>query len=132
VVTSVLLVDIAWRRLNVADWFRRRAPAGLAVVTGTDASLGAFRAVKSGRRDVDSQRKSLRERVETLAAAQPASETPPPVAGMGFPTVEGTTPPAAPTTAATEAPAGENYANRLMSAKKRAKEQIRDQEKDGK
>src|SRR6185369_5320648 len=48
-VTSILFLDIAWRRLNVADWVRPKSK-GLAVATKTDASLGAFRTVKSGRR----------------------------------------------------------------------------------
>jgi len=31
IVTGSLFADIAWRRLNVADWFRRRAPIGMPV-----------------------------------------------------------------------------------------------------
>ncbi len=128
IVTALLFVDIAWRRLNIADWFRAHSPAP--VIVRTDASLGAFRAIKSGRRAVDSQRQSLRQRVETLAAAQPAA--PPPPAGtpaMGFPVVE--TPPAT-TQEPAATPAGENYAHRLLTAKRRAKEQIREQEKENK
>jgi uncharacterized membrane protein len=133
VVTGSLFADVAWRRLNVADWFRRRSPAGMPVITRGDASVGAFKAVKSGRRDVDSQRTTLRERVEALAAAEHAA-TGPKVGGVG--TVDpvtgvdaSTTPPASTATPATEA--GEGYANRLMGAKKRAKEQIREQEREG-
>jgi uncharacterized membrane protein len=126
-VTGSLVADVAWRRLNVADWFRRRAPAGLPVVTRSDASLGAFKAVKSGRRDVDSQRKSLRARVEAAAAAAPADGPPPVVGGTTLVAPEPAEPPKA---GPKDGDGGEGYANRLMGAKRRAKEQIREQELD--
>ncbi len=47
IVTGVLLADIAWRRLNLADWFRRTAR--VPVLARTEASLDAFRTVKTGR-----------------------------------------------------------------------------------
>jgi uncharacterized membrane protein len=132
IVTGGLFADVAWRRLNVADWFRRRSPAGMPVVTRGDAAVGALKAVKTGRREVDTQRKTLRDRVEALAAAENVAAAPkvggvatvdPPVG------VDASTPPTHSAPAAT-ADSGEGYANRLMSAKKRAKDQIRDKEKD--
>jgi uncharacterized membrane protein len=127
-VTSSLFVDIAWRRLNVADWFRQRATGP--AVQRTDASLGALRTIKTGRREVDLQRKSLRERVENAAEAPAEASTvatiAQPVAGA-FPVAEAR--PAPTTPEATTAPV-ENYAHRLMNAKKRAKEQIREQSED--
>ncbi|HEY4330149.1 MAG TPA: glutamine amidotransferase, partial [Phycisphaerae bacterium] len=116
-VTSLLFVDIAWRRLNVADWFRprNRAPE----VVRTDAGLGALRSIRTGRQEVDSQHKSMRDRVEARAAAEPtvavqvvtqdlaAEQT---GFSAGEPKNEG---------AAKDAAPPENYANRLMSAKKR-------------
>lgn len=128
VVSCGLLGDVAWRRLNVADWFRARHHAsGLPVIAQSVAaqkggSLGAFRSVKSTRRDVETQRESLRDRVESLAKSAPAQTTP-----ITLPNE-----PAAPSTlgAATpakEEPAAGGYTNRLMSAKKRAADQIREQ-----
>jgi uncharacterized membrane protein len=125
-----LFLDVAWRRLNVADWFRRdtRAP----VVQRTDASLGALRSVKSGRRELDSQRHTMRERVESRAAEQPpvVGPTPPPLPGAPVlpaeaqAAAESKTPPAA-------SDGGAGYANRLLSAKRRAKDAIREKEEEG-
>src|SRR6185295_10363227 len=75
VVTSALFADIAWRRLNVADWFRPHIVGP--EVQRTDATMGAMRSVKSGRRDVDSQRHSLRERVAAATHDAPDSPIPP-------------------------------------------------------
>ena len=124
-VTAALFLDIAWRRLNVADWFRRESTGP--AVQRTDASLGALRAIKSGRRDVDSQRSSMRKRVEAVATAQPAG---PP---LPHPLPVADSPVGASGAAAEPAPApqaGEGYAHRLLSAKRRAKEQIREQAED--
>jgi len=124
VVTSMLLIDIAWRRLNVTDWVRRTAPRPLASSTGTGNVMGAFRSVKSGHRDVQQQREALRTRIETRVmevAGEPsgtATLTPPPDAGTS-----------ASDTTTTSGPkpkpgTSEGYANRLMVAKKRAAQQI--------
>jgi len=98
-------------------------------------STAAFKAVKSGRREVETQRKSLRERVAAAAENAPTTTLPP---------IPGTTPPAATSgTPAVDQPAirtktpvdtapTEGYANRLMKAKKRAKEQIDEQSEDAK
>jgi len=126
-VTGTLFFDIAWRRLNVADWFRRGSAGPVA--QRTDASLGALRAIRSGRRAVDSQRSSMRERVESLAAAQPAGPSPPPTMPVAGP-MGGESAPAAEPAAAPQAGAG--YAHRLLSAKRRAKEQIREQTEESK
>ncbi len=128
-VTSLFFFDVAWRRLNVADWFRRYAPAP--VVQRTDAGLAALRSVKSGRRDVDTQRTNLRQRVEAAATSRPADEpagAPGAAAATGFPVEPAAAPESKAAPPASEA--GEGYANRLMSAKRRAKDQIREQEKD--
>jgi len=130
IVTSALFLDIAWRRLNVADWFRRHAPA--LIIHRTDASLSAMKAVKSGRRDVDSQRVSMRERVEAAAKAAPAPSPIAPTAASqetsAATAVEELPTPPKPLTPETSA----GYSSRLMSAKRRAKDQIREQEQDGK
>jgi Ca-activated chloride channel homolog len=126
VVTGALVGDIAWRRLNVADWFRPRS-VGKAVASKADASVGALKSVKAGRREVETQRTSMRERVESRVAEQRSqgSAVPPPLPGKGaFPVEAG----GAQNEKKVEAPAGENYASRLLSAKKRAKEQIREHE----
>jgi hypothetical protein len=118
-VTCALLGDVAWRRLNVADWFRPRRAAGLPVVAAATAgagSLGAFRSVKSSRREVDTQRKGLRERAEPATPNAPSLEQFVPRETLGSPTAAAVAPPAA-----------EGYTNRLMGAKKRAAEQIREQ-----
>ena len=128
IVTGVLLADIAWRRLNVADWFRR-ASAGLPVLIRTDASLGALRAIKSGRQEVDSQRQTMRQRVETIAATRPIDDEP--SALTTATPAQTATLPEEPHTAQEPAPTG-NYADRLLSAKKRAKDQIREQSKNDK
>jgi uncharacterized membrane protein len=129
--TGLLLADVAWRRLNMADWFRRKTPAGMPVITRGEAALGALKVVKSGRREVDTQRKTMRDRVEAAAAAQS------PDGGEHAQVLGGTMLTQLPAieTPAVEAPReapGEGYANRLMNAKKRAKDQIREQEKDKK
>jgi uncharacterized membrane protein/Mg-chelatase subunit ChlD len=123
-----LLLDVAWRRLNIADWFRRRASQGMPVLVGAGAgaSVGALKSIKAARKDVDSQRGTLREKVEKLAHAAP------PVVVRND-AAAGAATEVARTVAHKESPteAGEGYANRLMGAKKRAAEQIREQsEKD--
>jgi uncharacterized membrane protein len=125
-------VDIAWRRLNVADWFRRESRGP--VVQRTDATVGALRSIKSGRREVDSQRQTLRDRVDTKAADQPAitraatAESAPDAPPAGLPTSDAGTPnkPAAPA----DATQGEGYTNRLLTAKRRAKEVIREKQEE--
>jgi uncharacterized membrane protein len=118
-VTCGLLADVAWRRLNVADWFRPRRTAGMPVVVAAGAgSLGAFRSVKSSRRDVDTQRTTLRERVEPAVPSTPSTERFAPAETTPSPTATAVAPPAA---------AAEGYTNRLMGAKKRAADQIREQ-----
>jgi uncharacterized membrane protein len=131
IVTASLFLDIAWRRLNIVDWFRRFSPVPL--IQRTDASLGALRTIKTGRREVDSQRTSMRERVESLAAAKSSPETP--SASPGIPGASpGQTTPPSPASPQPAAPAGttEGYANRLLTAKRRATEQIREQSEDTK
>jgi uncharacterized membrane protein/Mg-chelatase subunit ChlD len=126
IIASSLLLDVAWRRLNLADWFTRRRPVGMPVLQGAAATgtVGAWRNIRSTRRDVESQSESLRERVDALAAtATTTVEAPPPPASPG-----GTARPAP-----THKPGvSEGYSNRLMSAKKRAAEQIREQTDEGK
>ncbi|HUO09746.1 MAG TPA: FixH family protein [Phycisphaerae bacterium] len=125
-VASGLVADVAWRRLNVADWFRaRHHVSGMPVIAQSVAaakggSLGAFRSIKSSRRDVDTQRESLRDRVEALAKAAPSQTTP-----IILPD-EPTAPASKTESSAKEEPAA-GYTNRLMSAKKRAADQIREQ-----
>ena len=126
VVTAVLLPDIAWRRLNIADWFRRFSPVPL--VQRTDASLGALRVIKSGRRDVDSQRKSMRDRVELAAAKAPVPAAPATAPGSPAPPEGQPTPLPMEAKPATPAATADGYSNRLLTAKRRAKEQIRGQE----
>ena len=126
VVTGSLLVDIAWRRLNVADWFRPKSvgrgggdedggerggaqvgdggAAGGADAADEHAGAGGFAGGSEGNKE-------------------PA--VPPPLPGAGaFPVEPGATE----REKVAEAPTGENYASRLLSAKKRAKEQIREHE----
>lgn len=127
VMTSLFFIDVAWRRLNFGDWLKRYAPAP--VVQRTDAGLAALRNIKSGRHDVDAQRTTLRERVDA-AAAKPVENAGVSTAAESAPLDSSSTPAAAGTSAAKPAETGEGYANRLMSAKRRAKDQIREQEKD--
>lgn len=120
-----LLMDVAWRRLNLAELFRRRASAGMPVIVGAGAkggSVSAFKNVKAARKDVESQRGSLRERVEELAAKPEVvvrgTSAVPPVVSSGAARKE-----AEPMEGKKE----EGYAGRLMGAKKRAADQIREQ-----
>jgi len=116
VVAIGLVLDIAWRRLNVADWFRRGRPAPL---PSTAAALGAFKTVRESRRDVATQTQSMRDRIEAAAVSAPdALPTFTDAGGAGSSTVVTERPEAA--------PPGEAYSNRLMSAKKRAAEQIKE------
>jgi uncharacterized membrane protein len=121
-VACTLVGDVAWRRLNIADWFRPRRTAGMPVVVAAagPGSLGAFRSVKSSRRDVDSQRTGLRERTVPAVPSIPTAERfapSEPIPSASTTEVVSPSPP----------PAGEGYTNRLMGAKKRAADQIREQ-----
>ncbi len=129
VVTSALFFDIAWRRLNLADWIKP-ASKGMPTVTRTDASVGALKQVKSGRRDVDSQRKSMRERVAVLAQNQPAAPLPTAAPGDRMASRAEAEPESPKPTAGVPQESAENYANRLMKAKNRAKDQMREQSKE--
>jgi len=124
-----LLCDIAWRRLNVSDWVRARPETRLAP---TGSSLGAFKVVKTGTREVESQRQALKQRAATDAqvseAPNQSAPEPTPLAGGELAGLE------APSTGATPAPTTEpategGYTNRLLSAKRRAAEQIKEQER---
>jgi hypothetical protein len=125
IITSALLADVAWRRLNVTDWVRRRRPAGMPVLQGapTGAAMGAWRNIRTTRQEVETQRETLRERVDALAAQTPVAvgeaSTP---AGSQSATIE--------SSPAAKPGISEGYSNRLMSAKKRAAEQIREQTDD--
>ncbi len=126
---GTLLVDVAWRRLNWADWFRRRP--GEIVRAGAGEALGVLKTIRAGREGVEQQRSDLRQR---LAAAE-AARTPagPPLAGIAGGGVA-TAPPAAREDGAAAsagqaaAPAGEGYTNRLMGAKRRAADALKERE----
>jgi hypothetical protein len=114
-----LVLDVAWRRLNLADYFRRLPMPSPGMGT-SGAALGAFRAIHKGRADVDLARQSMRERVV-------AGDVGGDVAGSGAATdgpvildMAGKRVDHAPTVA---------YASRLMGAKKRAGEAIKEHEK---
>ena len=96
----------------------------------TEASLDAFKTVKSGRREVDSQQQSLRQRVAARAqsGASATATLPLDVAEQNTPPTEAAESPVQSEQGSSPAPA-ENYADRLMNAKKRAKEQIKEQSK---
>jgi uncharacterized membrane protein len=136
IVTATLFFDIAWRRLNIADWFRGLSPHP--IVQRTDASLGALRNIKSGRREVDAQHSTMRQRVESRAAAKPAPapSADPSTANAGipgaFPVQPAASSPPTPSQPTRTATSSEGYANRLLTAKRRAKEQIRGQSEDAK
>jgi hypothetical protein len=72
----------------------------------------------------------MRERVETLAAAQPAVPAPGPAPSTGTTGTVDTPRPEQTTTPKSGSPStsGEGYANRLLAARRRAKDQIREQE----
>jgi len=134
-VASALFLDIAWRRLNIADWFRRTTSTAYPTSAIAGQSLGAFRSIKSGRSDVQKQRETLRQRIETRA------QTAPPIPPTATAVLTDSANSAAPTSTPSDAtnptatppqpPAAEGYANRLMVAKKRAAQQIKDQSTDG-
>lgn len=111
---SLLLLDIAWRRLNVADWFRPRSH-GVPATARRGDTVGAFKQVKTGRAQVAAVvHTTLRQRIES-AAAQASTEAPTAAA-------------APPATSKPEAPPQEEagYTNALMRAKRRAADQIKD------
>ncbi|HVX86535.1 MAG TPA: VWA domain-containing protein [Phycisphaerae bacterium] len=121
-IASGLLADVAWRRLNLIDWLRPRRPAGIPVLQTPSqaATVGAWRSVKTARRDVETQRETLREKVEARAAAMPASTDHQPSGATAI--AEATTPAKSPKPGVSE-----GYANRLLDAKRRAADQIREQ-----
>ncbi len=122
-----LLIDIAWRRLNVNDWFLHRPDVRLAP---TGDSLGAFKSVKTGSRELETHRQALKDRA--TAAVQAKQEAPAElVIPYRTPSVSAgpavNEPTSAPSTPQPTEAAG--YSNRLLSAKRRAAEQIKEQEK---
>lgn len=119
-----LLLDVTWRRLNVADWFRKGKPR-LEHVPGSGVTLGAFRAIKSGRREVAKQTQTLRERVESaVSVAAPVAGA----SGSSLPEEPSVPIPQAAGAKDVKTPEG-GYSNRLLGAKRRAAEQIKDQGK---
>ncbi len=123
-VTAALLADVAWRRLNIADWFRPRRSATLPVIAqSAGGNLSAFHNVKNSRRDVDTQRKGLRDRLEKVPTTTTPSSIP------QSPEVAPAPSERMPSTSAEPAPA-DGYTNRLMGAKQRAANQIREQSGD--
>jgi uncharacterized membrane protein len=127
VIASGLLADVAWRRLNVLDWLRPRRPVGMPVLQtpGQAAAVGAWRSVKTGRREVETQRETLREKVEARASAMPAMPEQQPAAQTGTAVIDPPTPTKRP-----QPGVSEGYSNRLLDAKRRAAEQIREQTDD--
>jgi uncharacterized membrane protein len=116
-VACALLGDVAWRRLNVADWFRPRHRSGMPVILASGTgTVGAFKNIKSSRRDVEHQRTTLRDRAEP-AASTPSTERFAPHETKSTSTAVAPSPTTPP----------EGYTNRLMGAKKRAADQIREQ-----
>ena len=116
-----LLLDVAWRRLNMADWFRRVSFQGMPVLAGSGENLRAYQSIKAGRKEVQTQRETLRERVANLEQTMPL---------VSHPAVPQTEVAAKkPTETATPQEKAEGYANRLMGAKKRAAEQMKEQSK---
>ncbi|MCL2640389.1 MAG: VWA domain-containing protein [Phycisphaerales bacterium] len=116
--TIGLLLDVAWRRLNIADWFRQASFGGKPVLAGSGENLRAYQTIKAGRKEVQTQRETLRERVESLEKTTPA---------VSHPVILRAEKTEKPT--ATPQEKVEGYANRLMGAKKRAAEQIKEQSK---
>lgn len=117
-----LLVDIAARRLNWADLLRRPAPRPIMTTANSGSAMGAFKAIKSGTQQVQTQREALRARLDTVVPAAVATQSNDPIDFT----------PAAQKPAVTQdqpAPTPEeagSYANRLLSAKRRAAEQIKE------
>lgn len=115
-----LIVDVAWRRLNISDWFRRELRPLPAM--GSGAALGALKTIRTGKREVQAQRQTLKQRIEAQVEAAPSA----PAAGPAGPAPAAAPAAARPAPSAEPQPAGEGYAGRLMSAKRRAADQIRD------
>lgn len=117
-----LLADVAWRRLNVADWFQRRRATVLAAASGS--AIGALKQVRLGRQEVQDQRERLQGRP---AAGLPSHAVMPEPERAAAPSSIPASAPATPTSAVPAASEqGGGYASRLMHAKRRAAEQIRE------
>ncbi len=124
---ATLLLDIAWRRLNFGDWVRTRPERRLAP---TGDSLGAFKVVKSGTRQLESHRQALKVRAaETMTASAAAPPEPSRIAGAELAGLKAESPAPSPAQPVAESATGGGYSKRLMSAKRRAAEQIKEQEK---
>jgi len=113
IVAVGLLVDIAWRRLNFADYFRRMPMPSPGMGTATGA-LGALRNIHKGRGEVDQQRQTLRQRI--AAADQGAGSQ----QSAGGPVVLDMA------SKQTDAGPTEGYATRLAAAKRRAAKAIKE------
>ena len=124
VTAAGLFLDIAWRRLNLADWFSSLRPTPFPVVARGD-TLGAYRNIKSDTREVAEQRDSLRERIETRASGRADRQES--LGGGAVATLERSdTETSSSAPSSTKPVSSENYTNRLMGAKKRAAQQIQE------
>lgn len=117
-----LLLDVAWRRLNILDWFVQQR--GAVSLAGAGQALGALKVIRSGRSQVEQQRETLRQRVETPPVETKPS-APSPQADAAVAVMEPEAPPAP---AASESQPGD-YRGKLLAAKRRAEQQIRDAQK---
>jgi Ca-activated chloride channel family protein len=121
---ALLLIDVAMRRINWGELFRRKQSAMLAPLT-SGAAVGALKSIRSGSAAVESQRETLREKrvvspslpspegARDSLAAKPLVES----SGAQAKAAEESAVPAQ----------GGGYAGRLLSAKRRAEAQIKDQ-----
>ena len=127
---AALLMDVSWRRLNMADWFQRQ-PTQI-VKMGAGQALGALKSIRAGREGVEQQRSDLRQRLAVAEARLGADM--PPTAGIAGSGVEAPPPVpleagAAQGAAATKGEtATEGYTNRLLGAKRRAAEVVKEKE----
>ncbi len=125
-VTAGLLVDVAWRRLNVADWFRPRRSSALPVIAKVELEASVrFGALKlRGAKWTRSARGCARRSMPRRPPGSPRPRIHPrPERRSPGPFV-----PSVPDSAVrNENAEPANYADRLMSAKKRAADQIREQ-----
>ncbi len=118
-----LLIDVAWRRLNILDWFSRKG--GPVVVAGAGQALGALKVIRTGRAQVEQQHETLRKRQEPAIEHDEKSAVSSPQADAAVAVLE----PEKTAAPATSEPEPGDYRGKLLAAKKRAAEQIRDAQK---
>ena len=116
-----LVLDVAWRRLKITDWWTPRRPTPVLAGAGTTA-LQALQTIRNGGFAEQQQGAGLRKPQRASAPPPPLADTVKEAPSVSHP--EAAPPPKPPTTPAESG----SLTSRLFSAKQRAAEEVRKKE----